>query len=210
MMKALILDLGLGNLLSLRRGLERAGAKVGLIAAGASREESSLEREASAADAIVLPGVGAFGDGIEATKRFAPLLDLVREGQKPLLGVCLGMQLLFDRSSEGGEHLGLGMIRGEVVRLPPGVKVPHMGWNGVVRVKDSRLMAGVKDGEFFYFVHSYYCKAPKEAVVAECEYGERIPAAVEWRNIFGTQFHPEKSGAAGVGVLGNFLGAAKR
>jgi glutamine amidotransferase len=207
MMKALILDLGLGNLLSIRRGLERAGAQVDMIASGGS---ASLGRAASCADAIVLPGVGAFGDGIEATKCFAPLLDGVKAGEKPLLGICLGMQLLFDKSSEGGEHQGLGLIKGEVVKLPQGVKIPHMGWNSVEKVKDSRIMAGTADGEFFYFVHSYYCEAPREAVVAECLYGRRIPAAVEWRNVFGTQFHPEKSGVAGVRVLRNFLEASKR
>jgi glutamine amidotransferase len=158
----------------------------------------------------VLPGVGAFGDGIDAAKRFAPLLDLVKAGEKPLLGVCLGMQLLFEKSYEGGEHLGLGIIEGEVVRLSEGMKVPHMGWNSVERVRDSFLMAGIRGGEFFYFVHSYYCKALREVVVAECQYGKMIPAAVEWRNIYGTQFHPEKSGKAGVSVLRNFLEAARR
>jgi len=209
-MRALILDLGLGNLLSMRRGLERAGAQVDMIAADVSLGSASLGRAASNADVIVLPGVGAFGDGIEATKGFAPLLDSVKTGEKPLLGICLGMQLLFEKSFEGGEHLGLGLIKGEVVRLPKGVKIPHMGWNSVEKVKDSRIMAGTDDGEFFYFVHSYYCEAPKEAVVAEFQYGKKIPAAVEWRNIFGTQFHPEKSGVAGVSVLRNFLEAAKR
>jgi glutamine amidotransferase len=209
-MKALILDLGLGNLLSIRRGLERAGAEVDLASAGISDDQRPLERAASGADAIVLPGVGAFGDGVAATKRFGPVLDLIKAGEKPLLGICLGMQLLFEKSSEGGEHVGLGMIRGEVVRLPQGVKVPHMGWNSVEKNKESSLMAGVQGGEYFYFVHSYYCKAPREAVVAECEYGMKIPAALEWQNVFGTQFHPEKSGAAGVAVLKNFLEAVKR
>lgn len=209
-MKALILDLGLGNLLSIRRGLERAGATVEMLTADPSRGSSSLLKYASSADAIILPGVGAFGDGIDATKSFAPLLCLAKAGEKPLLGICLGMQLLFEKSYEGGEHAGLGLISGKVVRLPPGVKVPHMGWNSVEAVKDSQIMAGIPRGEFFYFVHSYYCQAPEEAVVAEYTYGMRMPAAVELRNIFGTQFHPEKSGAAGVSVLRNFLGAARR
>lgn len=208
-MKALILDLGLGNLLSMKRGLERAGAEVDLVDAGNTGSSPSLEKAASKADAFVLPGVGAFGDGIDATERFAPLLGLVKAGEKPLLGVCLGMQLLFEKSYEGGEHLGLGIIKGEVVRLSEDVKVPHMGWNSVERVKDSSLMAGIRGGEFFYFVHSYYCEASQEVVVAECQYGMRIPAAVEWRNIYGTQFHPEKSGKAGVSILRNFLEAAK-
>ncbi len=208
-MMALVLDLGLGNLLSIRRGLERAGAKVDIRAADGNWGSQRLTRVASAADAIVLPGVGAFGDGIGALKGSDQLMDIVRGGEKCLLGICLGMQLLFDRGFEGGEHRGLGLVRGEVVRLPPGMKIPHMGWNSVEKVKDSRLMAGIGSGEFFYFVHSYYCEAASEAVVAECQYGRRIPAVVEWRNIFGTQFHPEKSAAAGVSLLRNFLEAAR-
>jgi glutamine amidotransferase len=149
MMRVLILDLGLGNLLSIRRGLERAGAQVDMIAADISPGSAPLGRAVSNADAIVLPGVGAFGDGIEATKGFATLLDRVKAGEKPLLGICLGMQLLFEKSFEGGENLGLGLIKGDVVRLPQGVKIPQMGWNSVEKVKDSRIMAGIEDGEFF-------------------------------------------------------------
>jgi len=188
---------------------ERAGAKVDIRAADGNWGSQRLTRVASAADAIVLPGVGAFGDGIGALKGSDQLMDIVRGGEKCLLGICLGMQLLFDRGFEGGERRGLGLVRGEVVRLPPGMKIPHMGWNSVEKVKDSRLMAGIGSGEFFYFVHSYYCEAASEAVVAECQYGRRIPAVVEWRNIFGTQFHPEKSAAAGVSLLRNFLEAAR-
>jgi len=203
-MRVLVLDLGLGNLLSIRRGLERAGAEVEMMP-GDVPEGSALMDETADSDAIVLPGVGAFGDGMKAMERFDPLLDRVRSGEKALLGICLGMQLLFEKSSEGGEHKGIGLISGEVIRLPESVKIPHMGWNSVERTKASSLLAGISDGEFFYFVHSYYCRAPQESVVAECDYGKRIPAVVEWRNVYGTQFHPEKSGKAGVVVLRNFL-----
>jgi glutamine amidotransferase len=208
-MRALVLDLGLGNLLSIRRGLERAGADVEMVPGEISDESTRINEAAVNSDAIILPGVGAFGDGMKAMERFGPLLDRVRGGEKALLGICLGMQLLFEKSCEGGEYHGLGLLSGEVVRLPDSVKVPHMGWNDIQRTKDSSILAGIGDGEFFYFVHSYYCRAPREAVVAECDYGNRIPAVVEWRNIYGTQFHPEKSGKAGVEVLKNFLEASR-
>lgn len=209
-MKAMVLDLGLGNLLSIRRGLERAGAHVEMMPVDATGGSVGLEEAAAGSDAIIIPGVGAFGDGMKATARFGPVLDRVRGGEKTLLGICLGMQLLFEKSYEGGEHPGLGLLKGEVVRLPGGVKVPHMGWNSVEVRRDSTMLMGATEGEYFYFVHSYYCQARPEAVVAECRYGDWIPAAVEWRNIYGTQFHPEKSGKAGVGVLRNFLEAARK
>jgi glutamine amidotransferase len=209
-MMVLVLDLGLGNLLSIRRGLERAGAEVQIKPGEISEGPARMTEAVTNSDAIVLPGVGAFGDGMKALERLGPLLDHVRSGEKALLGICLGMQLLFEKSFEGGEHQGLGLISGDVVRLPDSVKIPHMGWNSIERTKDSSILAGIADGEFFYFVHSFYCRAPREVVVAECDYGKRIPATVEWRNIYGTQFHPEKSGKAGVEVLRNFLEAVRR
>lgn len=209
-MKALVLDLGLGNLLSIRRGLERAGAEVVMLPKITSMAPSKVEKETSKADVVVLPGVGAFGDGMEALRCFSPILEGIVRGEGALLGICLGMQLLFERSEEGGKHIGLGLLKGEVVRLPRGVKVPHMGWNSIRKTKESRLLSGISGGEYFYFVHSYYCLAQRQDVVAECDYGRIIPAAVEWRNIYGTQFHPEKSGKMGVTVLRNFLEAARR
>lgn len=209
-MKAMVLDLGLGNLLSIRRGLERAGADVEIVPVFPAGGSAGLEEAAAGSDAMVLPGVGAFGDGMKAMARVGPVMDCVRGGEKALLGICLGMQLLFEKSCEGGVNPGLGLLEGEVVRLPVGVKIPHMGWNSVEKCKDSRMLRGVADGECFYFVHSYYCRASSEAVVAECRYGDRIPAVVEWRNICGTQFHPEKSGKAGVSVLRNFLEGVRK
>lgn len=202
-MKAYILDLGLGNLLSLRRGLERAGAEVTILM-------DTDDKKASEADALVLPGVGGFRDGTAALSKFPAALVEVRRG-KPLLGICLGMQLLFTKGFEGGEAAGLDLIKGQVLRLPATVKVPHMGWSSVMKKEGSRLLRDNKDDEFFYFVHSYYCDSfEKEAVSAEFDYGVVSAAAVEKGNIFGTQFHPEKSGAAGQVLLKNFLKEAKR
>ncbi len=202
-MRVAVLDLGLGNILSIRRGVERAGAEV-IVAQG--------DQEAEGADAVVIPGVGAFRDGIRALLgKFGRTVDRIRRGEIPALGVCLGMQLLFTKSFEGGDHPGLNLISGEVVRLPPTVKVPHMGWNSIRVVKHGVLTSGVSDGEYFYFVHSYYCIPEEiEVTVAETEYGVPIPAIIEKGAVFGTQFHPEKSGEAGRIVLKSFLEGAKR
>lgn len=201
-MKACLLDLGLGNLLSIKRGLERAGAEVAI----ADRDPAGRDN----VDVVVLPGVGAFRDGVTALGRFGALLGQVREGSKPLLGICLGMQLLFSKSFEGGEYKGLDLIKGEVMLLPKSVKVPQMGWNSISAKRDTPLLMGIRDCEFFYFVHSYYCRPEEDVVVAECRYGTMIPAIVKKGNIYGTQFHPEKSGRAGVVFLKNFLEDAKR
>jgi len=214
MMKVAVLDLGLGNLMSIKRGLERAGADVSLV-----NGDEGLEAGpggpccvGGCVDAVVLPGVGAFRDGMKAASKFAATLNGVREGKTMLLGVCLGMQMLFSRSQEGGECEGLGLIKGDVVRLPATVKVPHMGWNSIeITAGSHRLTRGVKGGEYFYFVHSYYCVPEERSTVsADVDYGVRMPAIVEVGNVFGTQFHPEKSGPAGGAVIRNFLEEAKR
>ncbi|MBC7113801.1 MAG: imidazole glycerol phosphate synthase subunit HisH [Candidatus Methanomethyliales bacterium] len=200
-MKVAILDLGLGNLLSIRRGLERAGGEVVL---------ASSEREASDAEAVVIPGVGAFRDGMRALEGFRGVIEDIRSGGKPTLGVCLGMQLLFEKSYEGGEYQGLGLIRGDVVRLPNSVKVPHMGWNDITLVKDSPLLKDLDSKDYFYFVHSYYCRTDENVVLATTDYGVQIPAILEKKNLVGTQFHPEKSGKKGLVFLKNFLGWCRR
>ncbi|MGQ9758955.1 MAG: imidazole glycerol phosphate synthase subunit HisH [Candidatus Methanomethylicaceae archaeon] len=200
-MKIAILDLGLGNLLSIKRGLERAGGEVCV---------ASSEKEAASADAIVIPGVGAFRDGISALKRFKEVVEDLKSGRKPMLGVCLGMQILFERSYEGGRYEGLGLIRGEVVGLPNSVKVPHMGWNSITITKESPLLQGFRSGEYFYFAHSYYCKTEEDVVLASTEYGVRIPAIIKKGNLIGTQFHPEKSGKEGLRFLKNFLEWCRR
>jgi len=202
-MRVDVLDLGLGNLLSIKRGLERAGAEVYIRGDDGAGENAEV-------DAIVLPGVGAFRDGVSALSRFKKTINDVREGRKTLLGLCLGMQLLFTKSYEGGEYPGLDLIKGEVVRLPDSVKVPQMGWNALKSTKGSRILKGIREGEFFYFVHSYYCRPEEDVVVASSEYGIEVPAIVRKGNIYGTQFHPEKSSKAGLIILRNFLEASRR
>jgi glutamine amidotransferase len=195
-----IIDYQMGNLRSVQKGFEKVGSQASI---------SSNPREIAAADKIVLPGVGAFGDAIAELRRrdlVQPIRDAIAAG-KPFLGICLGLQLLFEVGYEGGEFEGLGILRGKVVRfeLPHEFKVPHMGWNRGHVLKPAPLLKDIADGEFFYFVHSYYC-VPKdpELVAIETDYGGPFCAAV-WRdNLFATQFHPEKSQAAGLAILRNF------
>lgn len=195
-----IINYEMGNLRSVQKALE----KVGHEAAITDRPE-----EIAAADKLVLPGVGAFADAIAALHQ-KQLVEPIKEaiaGGKPFLGVCLGLQLLFDVSHEDGEHQGLGVVPGEVRKfdVPRELKVPHMGWNQARLAKRSRLFAGVQDESYFYFVHSYYvAPADPGVVAAECDYGGPFCAAIERDNLFATQFHPEKSQADGLRVLKNF------
>jgi glutamine amidotransferase len=164
------------------------------------------------ADALVLPGVGAFRDAA-ANLREAGMWDLVRaraaEGV-PLLGICLGMQLLVDVSFEDGEWHGLGLVQGTCERLPAGVKVPHIGWNTVEQSKPNRLFASVPDGTAFYFVHSYHVvPADESCIIGRAEHGVPFAAAVENGSVFGVQFHPEKSSEMGLKVLANFAALAR-
>jgi len=195
-----IIDYQMGNLRSVQKGFERVGSQATI---------TSDPREVAAAAKIVLPGVGAFGDAIAELRRrdlVQPIRDAIAAG-KPFLGICLGLQLLFDVGYEGGEFEGLGVLPGKVVRfdLPRELKVPHMGWNrGHVR-KSAPLLKDIADGEFFYFVHSYYCVPDDPSIVAiETDYGGPFCAAVWRENLFATQFHPEKSQAAGLTILRNF------
>jgi len=191
-----IVDYGVGNLMSIRMGVERAG--------GLPTTTKSLE-EALEADGLILPGVGAFKPAMNFLQPHRErLLQALREG-KPLLGICLGMQLLFEESLEKGLTRGLGLLKGKVVELPGGVKKPHMGWNTVKIVKENPLLEGVKNNEYFYFVHSYVVEAEGEAVLATTTYGVEFPAVVGFNRTFGTQFHPEKSGPAGLRILKNFV-----
>lgn len=194
-----IIDYGVGNLFSLRSSFGAIGEE-----AFVSGEPEQL----AAADRLVLPGVGAFGDA--ANKLHQSGLDrFVREqaaAGKPLLGICLGMQLLFEKSFEYGEHEGLGLLKGRVIpmegRLPAGLKIPHMGWNRL-EVRNGRLLQAV-DGKYVYFVHSYFADGCDDSLAAVTEYGVPITAAVERGNIFGCQFHPEKSGSVGLSILRAF------
>ena len=194
-----IIDYGVGNLFSLQSSFRAIG-----VDAYVSGDAAELAK----ADRLVLPGVGAFEDA--AKKLRASGLDgFVREqaaNGKPLLGICLGMQLLFEKSFEYGEHPGLGLLKGQVVGmtglLPPELKIPHMGWNAL-EVKRGRLLKDL-DGQYVYFVHSFYAQGCEDSLSATAEYGIPITAAVEKDNIFGCQFHPEKSGNAGLSILRAF------
>ena len=196
-----IVDYQMGNLRSVQRGFARAGYE-SLVT-----NDPHVLRQA---DKVILPGVGAFADAMEQLHRrklVQPLQALARSG-KPLLGICLGLQLLFEKSYENGTHLGLGIIPGEVVpfkNLPPDCKIPHMGWNQLEMRKDCPLLADISPDAFFYFVHSYYV-VPKdpEVVMAETDYARNFVSMICRRNIFATQFHPEKSQQAGLQMLRNF------
>jgi glutamine amidotransferase len=198
-----IVDYGLGNLRSATRGLERAGADVTI---------SDDPDDFAGADGIVLPGVGAFSEGMENAGPFRDALREAAERGQPVFGICLGMQMLLTTSEEAehageGEAEGLDFVPGENVRFAEGQKVPHMGWNELHVKRDHPLVEGV-DGEYAYFVHSYYAVPDEgDAVVATTDYGVEFPAVIanEAGNVFGTQFHPEKSGETGLRILQNFV-----
>ena len=193
-----IIDYGVGNLFSLRSSFAAIGVKAFV---------SGDPAELAGADRLVLPGVGAFGDAAQKLRDSG--LDVFVKEQaasgKPLLGICLGMQLLFEKGYEYGEHFGLGLLRGQVVgmagKLPAELKIPHMGWNALELTKPAKLLTG---GSYVYFVHSFCAENCADSVAAVTDYGIPITAAVEKGNIFGCQFHPEKSGNAGLAILEKF------
>jgi glutamine amidotransferase len=195
-MRAAIVDYGAGNLRSVERALQQVGFRA---------ERTDRPDVLSGADVVVLPGVGAFGPAA-ARLRESGFFDAIRDavrGGRWLLGLCLGMQLLFEASEEDGPHEGLGLLPGRVVRLPRGLKVPHMGWNTLSFAPETPLRAHVPDGAHVYFVHSYYALAQPTDVLAWTEYGVRIPAIVGRERILGFQFHPEKSSRVGLQLLTN-------
>lgn len=195
-----IIDYQMGNLRSVQKGFEKVGHSAII---------TSDPRELAQAERIVLPGVGAFGDAMAELRRrelVGPILEAIAAG-KPFLGICLGLQLLFDVGYEGGEHEGLGVLPGKVVRfdLPRDYKVPHMGWNRGRFVQPAPLLRGIAEGTYFYFVHSYYVLPTEQKLVAiETEYGQPFCAAIWRENLFATQFHPEKSQTEGLKLLKNF------
>ncbi|HEX3657592.1 MAG TPA: imidazole glycerol phosphate synthase subunit HisH [Pirellulales bacterium] len=195
-----IIDYGMGNLRSVQKGFEKVGHAAVI---------TSDPAEVAKADKVVLPGVGAFADAmheLRSRKLIAPVRDAIASG-KPFLGICLGLQLLFDAGYEDGRHEGLGVLAGEVVRfkVPPEYKVPHMGWNQLTLRQKAPLFAGLGDGTYVYFVHSYYVvPRDRQVIAAETNYPEPFCAAVFSGNIMATQFHPEKSQADGLRMLRNF------
>ena len=196
-----IVDYGVGNLFSLRSSL---------AAIGEEAEVTGDARRIAAAERVILPGVGAFADArrkLAETGMDSAVLDAAKSG-KPLLGICLGMQLLFERSHEYGEHAGLGLLRGEVVgmagRIPAGLPIPHIGWNALDILRPGGILKYVKGGDCVYFVHSYCAVGCDESLTATAEYGMAVTAAVSLGNVHGCQFHPEKSGRVGLSILRAF------
>ncbi|MBR3570890.1 MAG: imidazole glycerol phosphate synthase subunit HisH [Oscillibacter sp.] len=198
-----IIDYGVGNLFSLACSFKAIGAETEI-----TRDPARIE----AAERVILPGVGAFGDAMEKLRATGLIPVLKREaGRKPFLGICLGMQLLFDQSEEYGLHDGLGLIPGRVCDLradlsDKSLKVPHMGWNSLEFVRDDPLFKYVGNGEYAYYVHSFYAKDCAENTLAVSRYGNvAVTGAVSRGNVYGTQFHPEKSGDAGLRLLRAFV-----
>lgn len=197
-----IADYGVGNLFSLKSSFEYIGEKTIV---------TSDKGQMKSADRIILPGVGAFGDAAEKLSESGLGELIIEEAQKgkPIMGICLGMQLLFDKSYEYGEHKGLGLIKGEIRPIaevvPRKYKIPHIGWNKLHFTKEkSRLFRYINEGDYVYFVHSYYGTGCKDSLLATTEYGAELTAAVGKKNVFGCQFHPEKSGDTGLKILKAF------
>ena len=200
-----IVDYGVGNLFSLRCSLQSLG-----LDAVVTADPETIRN----ADRVILPGVGAFGDAIDklrATGLDQTVLAEAAHG-KPLLGICLGMQLLFEKGYEFGEHDGLGLLHGSVIpmqgTIPPELKIPQMGWNALIRKRSHPLLRDVKEGDCVYFVHSFYADDCDDSLVATTEYGKELTALVAKDNVMGCQFHPEKSGSVGLKILRAFSAMA--
>ena len=197
-----IIDYGMGNLKSVTNAFQKLRADAVITRDRKVIEESS---------AIVLPGVGAFGKCIENLESFG-LLDFIKDlimNDKLYLGICLGMQILFESSEEAPGVKGMGFVKGTVPRFKGDMKVPHMGWNSIERVKGAEVLEGIKDGEFFYFVHSFYCKPEEDVVATSTSYGIDFASSIQKKRVFACQFHPEKSQRVGLALLKNFLKMAK-
>ena len=195
-----IIDYDAGNLKSVEKALLSLGQECVV-----TRDFKEIEQ----ADKVILPGVGSFGQAMEQLKKFEldKVLKEIPDSGKPFLGICLGLQLLFERSEESEGVEGLGILKGEILRIPDkeGLKIPHIGWNSLDLQGNGRLFAGLEEQPYVYFVHSYYLKAAEESIVkATTDYSVRIHASVEQGNIFACQFHPEKSGSVGLQILKNF------
>ena len=201
MVKVAIFDYGAGNIFSLKNSLEKAGAIVDVISNFDKPNEYS---------GLLLPGVGNFDPAIHRIRDLSKIQFQDYIDNMPVLGICLGMEIFFEKSEEGKEK-GLNVIDGEVVILPSSMKVPHMGWNDLEIKKPGKILNGVSNGSWVYFVHSYRVKPILvDIITAESDYGIKVPAVVETKNFFGTQFHPEKSGKAGKIMIKNFLEECKK
>lgn len=190
----IIVDYGLGNIDSVSRGFKKAGIETKI---------SSDINEIKKANSLILPGVGAFRDSINALDELG-LIPILREHAskgKFLIGICLGMQLLYEKSYEYGEYEGLGLIKGSINKLDISLKVPHMGWNNLKFNKEDDILKYIKEDDYVYFVHSYYANSSNEELIAFSEYEKKIPAIVRKNNVYGIQFHPEKSGEVGLNIL---------
>lgn len=196
-----VIDYDAGNIKSVEKALDFLGQEA---------EVTGEKEKILAADHVILPGVGAFGDAMENLRSRGldqVIYEVIRRGT-PFLGICLGLQLLFERSDEAPGAEGLGVLKGEILRIPEsdGLKIPHMGWNSLHLQNNGRLFRGVEENAYVYFVHSYYLKAADESIVkASTEYGTHIHASVEKDNVFACQFHPEKSSDVGLKILKNFI-----
>ena len=193
-----IIDYKVGNLLNVSHAVNRLGYEAII---------TDNEELLSKSEALILPGVGAFGacmENFNATG-LKPFLDRWIDDGKYIMGICVGMQMLFERSFEMGEYKGLGYFKGDVVRFEDPLKVPHMGWNQLEIIRDDPLMNGVKNGDYVYFVHSYHALADRNDVIAYTDYGTQVTAIIGRENIYATQFHPEKSASVGEKILKNFL-----
>ena len=196
-----IVDYGMGNLFSIYNALVKVNAAPEIIS-----EPQGLAR----ADGVVVPGVGAFGKCMDQLSKFGGTLSEIRKAGTPILGICIGLQVLFEKSQESPGAKGLGWIHGEVVRLPEGVTIPQMGWNNISIRRPVDLLDGIADGDMFYFVHSYHC-VPKDrsVIAATTDYGTEVTAMISNDNLAATQFHPEKSGQKGLRILENFARSTK-
>ena len=196
-----IIDYGVGNLFSLVSSFKAIGADTVITG-----DVEIIKK----ADKLILPGVGAFGDAIRKLRETALDKVLIEEAKngKPVMGICLGMQMLFEKSYEYGEYDGLGLLKGEVVpmekRLPKSLKIPHIGWNALIYKKENPIFKYINNGDCVYFVHSYYAEGCDDSLLATAEYGKELTAAVAKGNIYGCQFHPEKSGKVGLNILKAF------
>ena len=201
MVSVAIFDYGAGNIFSLKNSLEKIGATVNVI--------TNFDDE-NIYSGLLLPGVGNFDPAMNGIRNFSKIQFKEYVGNMPVLGICLGMEMFFGKSEEGKEK-GLNVIDGEVIVLPSGMKVPHMGWNNLEIKKPGKILEGIANGSWAYFVHSYRVKPnSNDVITAESDYGIKVPAVVEHDNFFGTQFHPEKSSTVGKIMLENFLKECKK